>query len=139
MMRTPQPSLPASFTQQLMVRVRRRNRLRTLLHNAALTAVAILVAAAAVAAMVLFLPEKSLRLPSPTTVYDMRPEPLSQSIKHLLPSMPELPKLPRMEMTDALHEQVSFWALLSGVMLLLLMTDALLRRHLRQRHRERRR
>ena len=36
MMRTPQPELPASFTPQLMVRVRRRSRLRTLLHNAAL-------------------------------------------------------------------------------------------------------
>ena len=35
MMRTPQPELPASFTPQLMVRVRRRSRLRTLLHNAA--------------------------------------------------------------------------------------------------------
>ena len=57
MMRTPQPELPASFTPQLMVRVRRRSRLRTLQHNAALTAVAILVVAAAIAAMVLFLPQ----------------------------------------------------------------------------------
>lgn len=139
MMRTPQPALPASFTPQLMVRVRRRSRLRALLHNAALTAVAILVAAAAIAAMVLFLPERSLRQPSPTTVYDLKPEPLSQTFKQLLPSLPELPKLPRVEMTDVPHEQVSFWALLSGVMLLLLVTDALLRRHLRQRHRERHR
>lgn len=139
MMRTPQPALPASFTPQLMMRVRRRSRLRALLHNAALTAVAILVAAAAIAAMVRFLPEKSLRQLSPTTVYDLKPEPLSQTFKHLLPSLPELPKLPRVEMTDAPHEQVSFWALLSGVMLLLLVTDALLRRHLRQRHRERHR
>ena len=37
MMRTPQPELPASFTPQLMVRVRRRSCLRTLQHNAALT------------------------------------------------------------------------------------------------------
>lgn len=139
MMRTPQPSLPASFTPQLMVRVRHRNRLRALLHNAALTAVAILVAAAAIAAMVLFLPERSLRQPSPTAVYDLKPEPLSQTFKNMLPSMPELPKLPRVEMTDVPHEQVSFWALLSGVMLLLLITDAILRRHLRLRHRERHR
>ena len=94
MMRTPQPELPASFTPQLMVRVRRRSCLRTLLHNAALTAVAILVVAAAIAAMVLFLPQSSLRQPSPTAVYDLKPEPLSQTFKNLLPSMPELPKLP---------------------------------------------
>ena len=139
MMRTSQPELPASFTPQLMVRVRRRSCLRTLLHNAALTAVAILVVAAAIAAMVFYLPQSSLRQPSPTAVYDLKPEPLSQTFKNLLPSMPELPKLPRVEMTDVPHEQVSFWALLSGVMLLLLITDAILRRHLRQRHRERHR
>ena len=139
MMRTPQPELPASFTPQLMVRVRRRSCLRTLLHNAALTAVAILVVAAAIAAMVLFLPQSSLRQPSPTAVYDLKPEPLSQTFKNLLPSMPELPKLPRGEMTDVPHEQVSFWAHLSGVMLLLIIIAASLGRPLRQRRRERHR
>lgn len=142
MMRTPQPALPASFTPQLMVRVRRRSRLRTLMHNAAITAMSVLVVAAAIAALVRFMPGNSMEQPSPettpTAVTDLRPEPLSQTLRHLLPEMPELPslpKLPRVEMTDALHESISFWALISGAMLLLLMADTLLRLHMRQRRR----
>ena len=52
-----------------------------------------------------------------------------------LPEMPPLPELPRVEMDDALHESISFWALISGVILLLLVADTLLRQHLRQRQR----
>ena len=139
MMRTPQPSLPASFTPQLMARVRRRSRLRTLLHNAAITAMSVLVVAAAIAALVRFLPGNSMEQPphetTPTAVTDLRPEPLPQTLKHLLPEMPPPPGLPRIEMTDALYESISFWAIISGAMLLLLSVDALLRQHLRQRQR----
>lgn len=142
MMRTPQPSLPASFTPQLMARIRRRSRLRTLLHNAAITAMSVLVVAAAIAALVRFMPGNSMEQPThettPTAVTDLRPEPLPQTLKHLLPEMPQLPtlpELPRVEMDDALHESISFWALISGVMLLLLVADTLLRQHLRRRRR----
>lgn len=115
MMRTPQPALPASFTPQLMVRVRRRNRLRTLLNNAAITAAAILVTAAAIAALVWALPEKSLT--------------------HLIPKMPPMPALPHIEMTDALQNQISYWTIIFGSMLLLLTADLLLRQHMRRRRR----
>lgn len=139
MMRTPQPVLPASFTPQLMQRVRSRSRLRALLNNAAITAASILVVAAAIAALVRFMPENSLKKPSPetapTVVTDLQPEPLAQTLKHLLPEMPPPPGLPRIEMTDALYESISFWAIISGAMLLLLSVDALLRQHLRQRQR----
>lgn len=139
MMRTPQPSLPASFTPQLMARIRRRSRLRTLLHNAAITAMSVLVVAAAIAALVRFMPGNSMEQPThettPTAVTDLQPEPLPQTLKHLLPEMPPPPWLPRIEMTDALYESISFWAIISGAMLLLLSVDALLRQHLRQRQR----
>ena len=139
MMRTPQPSLPASFTPQLMVRVRRRSRLRALLHNAAITAMSVLVVAAAMAALVGFMSESGVQPPSPETmpkaVMEPHPGPLPQTLKHLLPEMPPPPGLPRIEMTDALYESISFWAIISGAMLLLLSVDALLRQHLRQRQR----
>lgn len=115
MMRTPQPALPASFTPQLMVRVRRRSRMRTLLHNAAITIASILVVAAAIFALVRFLPENSLT--------------------HIIPKMPSLPALPHIEMTDALQNQISYWATIFGSMLLLLTADLLLRQYIRQRHR----